>query len=75
MPPASRIVGRLAARALRPAPPEAMPNSARLSIVSRMPVRPASPMWLLASETQSMPALARPSISAGSAEKDVPEVW
>ena len=34
-----------------------MPKSARLSIVWRIPFRPASPMWLLASDTQSMPGV------------------
>ena len=39
-----------------PAPACAMSCLSRFSIVWRMPVPPASPMWLLAIDTQSMPA-------------------
>ena len=39
-----------------------MPCSRTLRIVWSIPARPASPMWLLASETQSMPAFASPSM-------------
>ena len=58
-----------------PAPLDAIPYVLRFLIVWRMPGPPASPMWLLARPTQSMPAVASPLISFGSAEKIVPDVW
>ena len=45
---------------VRPAPPCSMPALSRFRSVWRMPVVPWSAAWLLASETQSMPASARP---------------
>ena len=65
---------RAAARSL-PAPLDAIPYVLRFLMVWAIPALPASPMWLLARPTQSMPAFARPLISFGSAEKRVPEVW
>ena len=56
------------------APEYLMPRFLRFAIVCRIPASPASPMWLLAIETQSMPALTSPSMSVGSAVKTVPDV-
>ena len=49
-----------AALVFLPGPECAMSYLSTLRIVWSMPARPASPMWLLASETQSMPAVLRP---------------
>ena len=47
----------------------------RFRIVWSIPVRPASPMWLLASDTQSRPASTSPLMYLGLAEKTVPLPW
>jgi hypothetical protein len=58
-----------------PAPAALMPAFLRFAIVWTMPCRPASPMWLLAIETQSRPASLSALRCFGSAEKMVPLAW
>src|SRR3989304_1116320 len=71
----SKIAGLRASAKPSPAPEWAMPRASSALTVSRTPSAPESRMWLLASETKSMPAFFTPSRSLGSPEKTVPRRW
>ena len=71
-PTRSKQTGSRAALASRPAPTTFIPTLRTFAIDSTTPSDPASRMWLLASETMSMPARPSPTSSAGSNENRSP---